>query len=74
MSSTGSDAAARLEALEIRLAHQDQELRQLSNEVYRQQQQITGLEQRVRELKERLAQLEQAAPASSPRDEIPPHY
>jgi SlyX protein len=73
-SSPGTSAEARIEELEIRLAHQDQALQELGSEVYQQQQQIAALEQRIRELKDRLGQGENAAPAADAREEIPPHY
>jgi len=73
-----NEYAARLDELEVRLAHQDQTLHELGDEVYRQQRQIMQLEAVVRQLAARLesAEGERAGehPAERPIDEIPPHY
>lgn len=74
MSTSSTDAESRLAALEERLAHQDHAMLELSNEVYRQQQQIADLELHLRRLRDRLDPLEQAASAGAPGHEIPPHY
>jgi SlyX protein len=63
-----------LEELEARIAHQDQSILELSDEVYRQQRQIVELERQFRALKGRIEPLEQAQPGANPRDEKPPHY
>jgi SlyX protein len=71
-STSGNDA--RIDELEVRLAHQDQTVHELGNEVYRQQRQITQLEAVVRQLAARLAP-DDAEPATDrPVDEVPPHY
>lgn len=70
---TDNDSEARVEALEIRLAHQEAALEELTRA-------LLGQEQYVREHKEALERLElqvrTLAPADSARpvDEKPPHY
>jgi len=70
---TDNDSEARIEALEIRLAHQELALDELTRTLLKQ-------EQRMREHAEILERLElqvrALAPAEgvSPTDEKPPHY
>ena len=68
----GNDA--RIEQLEVRVAHQDQTLHELSEEVYRQQRQIQALEAIVKHLSARVAAAEAGQPGDQPSDEVPPHY
>ncbi len=64
----------RFEALEVRLAYQDQMLAELNDVVTDQQARIMQLEALVEALKERLrAAADGGADAGSP-DEKPPHY
>jgi SlyX protein len=69
---TGNDA--RIDELEVRLAHQDQTLLELGDELYRQQRQIAQLESVVQQLVDRLAAAEAGQTADRPAEEIPPHY
>jgi SlyX protein len=69
---TGNDA--RIDELEARLAHQDQALLELGDELYRQQRQISELESAVRQLADRLAAAETDRAPGPPADEVPPHY
>jgi len=64
----------RVTELETRVAHQDQAILELSDEIYRQQQQITRLEDQCRALLARLESLDAAGPSGNPADEVPPHY
>jgi uncharacterized coiled-coil protein SlyX len=68
------DKEARINELEARLAQQDQSILELSDEVYQQQQQIVQLEVKVRHLANRLASITPSDSATSPADEVPPHY
>lgn len=71
---TPDDSSARIEALEIRIAHLENSLHQLSDALYVQQRELTRVSERNRQL---LAQLEaQADPTgdAATRIEIPPHY
>ena len=70
--STGPDA--RIDELEMRLAHQDQALQELGDELYRQQRQVAQLETAVRQLAERLVPGEGEPATGTPADEVPPHY
>jgi len=74
MTPDNAENGARIDELEIRLAHQDQTVLELGNEVYRQQRQIAQLEAAVRELAARLAPDEGEKAADRPGDEVPPHY
>jgi SlyX protein len=64
----------RIDDLEARLAQQDQSILELSDEMYRQQQQIAHLELELRHQAERLKAVAIPEPASEPQDETPPHY
>ncbi|MEP7315006.1 MAG: SlyX family protein [Pseudomonadota bacterium] len=69
------DPGDRLQELEIKLAHMERGLQQLSDVVVRQQQEIDRLSQRGRQLLEHLESL-QADPEedAATRVELPPHY
>ena len=58
----------------MRLTQQDQSILELSDEMYRQQQQIAHLELELRHLAARLTTMATAEPATEPQDETPPHY
>lgn len=63
---------ARLEALEMRIAHLERAVHELSEEFYRQQRDIERLRQRNQQL---LAEIEGGAAGPSRTDpEPPPHY
>jgi SlyX protein len=65
----------RLEALEIKSAHLERAVQELSDVVYRQQQELDRVLQRNRDLARQIEALEAAAEApGGPRAEIPPHY
>lgn len=64
----------RVTELETRVAHQDQAILELSDEIYRQQRQITRLEDQCRGLLARLESLATAGAPGNPADEVPPHY
>lgn len=74
MTRPSTDSEARIDDLESRLALQDQSILELSDEIYRQQQQIAQLELRVTQLIARLTEAAPAEPAGNPVDEVPPHY
>jgi SlyX protein len=64
---------ARINELEVKLSFAEDLLEQLNLTVFRQQQQIEGLQRELRALREQmLASL--PAESRSLRDEIPPHY
>ena len=64
----------RLTDIEIKLAHAEQSLNELSDVIFRQQRQIDKLERLVESLKERLQASEAGGQLSGPADEKPPHY
>ena len=63
---------ARLEALEIKVAHLEQALQELSDVLYRHQRAIDALEGRHASLLERLEGA--SGPPAAAEFEIPPHY
>jgi SlyX protein len=64
---------ARINELEVKLSFAEDLLEQLNLTVFRQQQQIEGLQRELRALRDQmLASL--PAESRSLRDEIPPHY
>jgi uncharacterized coiled-coil protein SlyX len=66
-------ADTRLEALEIKVAHLERALQELSDALYRQQQRIDAHEGRYQQLLDRVeAASQQAGP--EPKFEVPPHY
>ena len=64
----------RLTEVEIRLAHVDQSLSELSDVVYEQTKLIQQLETHCKELQDRLESVANSAPGAGPADEKPPHY
>jgi uncharacterized coiled-coil protein SlyX len=63
---------SRLEALEIKIAHLERALQDLSDVLYRQQQLLDAHDARYRRLAERLEAAGESPVA--PKFEIPPHY
>ncbi|MDP2793807.1 MAG: SlyX family protein [Sulfurisoma sp.] len=64
---------ARINELEVKLSFAEDLLEQLNLTVFRQQQQIEGLQREMRVLRQQL-QASMPAEQHSLRDEIPPHY
>jgi SlyX protein len=64
----------RLDKIEIRIAYLEQANSQLSDTVYRQQQEIDTLRTRLVALLGRLDSAQAQPTAYSPEDEKPPHY
>jgi uncharacterized coiled-coil protein SlyX len=67
------NADSRLEAIEVKLAHLEQAVQQISDEVARQQQQLEQALARAQRLSGRLEELE-GGDASPGGYEKPPHY
>ncbi|WP_374355264.1 SlyX family protein [Limnohabitans sp.] len=63
----------RLVDLEVKAAYAEDQIDQLSDQIYRQQQQIELLLGELRLMRERLPEVGTTAPRNL-RDEIPPHY
>ncbi|MBN8981303.1 MAG: SlyX family protein [Rhizobiales bacterium] len=69
-----SDALTkRLDALEARVAYQDDTIETLNKTITAQWSEIDGLNRRVAELRERLAEAESRS-VTTPSSEKPPHY
>ena len=64
----------RLETLEVKLAHLERALQELSDVVWRQQQQLDAADARHQELLDRLAAADRGDDAAPEQFEIPPHY
>jgi SlyX protein len=64
----------RLELIETRLAFQEQAIQELSDTVYRQEQQITALKAAFDLLKSRISEVVASLPETEANDETPPHY
>lgn len=64
----------RLEVLEVKLAHLERALQELSDAVYRQQLKVDAAEARHQQLLERLSALDRGSPEPESQFEIPPHY
>lgn len=65
--------AARLESVEFKIAHLERAVQELSDVIYRQQQQIDATLAMNQRLREQLEDIESRAGGASP-DETPPHY
>jgi SlyX protein len=65
---------SRLEQIEVKLAYQEDTIRELGDVIYRQQQLIDALQQLCRQLEERIASIADPGPPVPAEDETPPHY
>lgn len=65
--------AKRIDALEIRLAYQDETIESLNKTITAQWVQLDGLKREIAGLRERLADAENR-PVTAPSLEVPPHY
>ena len=68
------DTTARIDKLEEMLAHQEQVINDLSDELAKQWQTIERLTRRIKELEEKVATRIAAADAPESGDPPPPHY
>lgn len=73
MSDQTDSADARLDALEMRLAYQDDTIDKLNAAITGQWTQIDALTRQVSDLRDRLKEAEHNSPAA-PGHEPPPHY
>jgi SlyX protein len=73
MSDSAQPLSERLDALEIRIAYQDETIETLNATITAQWQQIDALTRQVKAFDDRLQQAEANAPAA-PGNERPPHY
>ena len=63
-----------LEQIEFKIAHLEKANADLSDVVYRQQQELDALRARLTELSGRFAAAQEQVTAYTPEDEKPPHY
>ncbi|MGY8816068.1 MAG: SlyX family protein [Gammaproteobacteria bacterium] len=68
------DKEIRTNELEARLAHQDNSIEKMSDEIYWQHKKISQLEEKVRWLIERLELVTSPESSHDQSDEVPPHY
>lgn len=64
----------RLTEIEIKVAHIEQSLNELSDVLYRQQELITRLEQMCEHLQQRIQASGEGIESTNPTDDKPPHY
>jgi SlyX protein len=76
MSDPESPAALgeRIDALEMRIAYQDDTIETLNRTVTEQWRRIDALSREVLHLRERIEEAETKSPAASGEPEVPPHY
>jgi len=65
---------ARIETLEVRIAHQERIIEDLNKSVTDQWQQIDALARQIERMADRLRRLEDNAPSSDAPEPPPPHY
>jgi SlyX protein len=70
--SDGKALSERIDALEMRLAYQDEAIETLNQTITKQWLEIDRLTRQLAEMKERLQEAERHAPG--PSNEPPPHY
>jgi SlyX protein len=66
--------ATRIDALEMRVAYQDQTIEDLNSAVTAQRQQIESLARQIERLTDRVQEAEHRAGTSAQPDPPPPHY
>jgi uncharacterized coiled-coil protein SlyX len=69
-----SRAEARILELEVRYTHQQETIKNLSDVIYRQQQQLDALSERLKLLESKLGAVGEIEPVRDLEDEVPPHY
>ena len=69
-----SDLEARIEALEVRVAYQDQVIEDLNQTVIAQWKLIDSLRRQLNELLDRVQEVEDSAGGPSAPEAPPPHY
>lgn len=74
MTSDGDDLLARIEALEIKSAYQEDTIEQLNQVIIEQEARVSLVEQKMQLLIGKLKELQPEASTSFDEQEIPPHY
>ena len=72
--STGPTGADRLDALEMKVAHLERSVQELSDVLYRQQRELDALTERHQQLLRQVEVLGAEGADAATRVEIPPHY
>ncbi|MEA2929126.1 MAG: SlyX protein [Hyphomicrobiales bacterium] len=72
--SESATPSARIEALEVRIAHQDRIIEDLNKSVTDQWKQIDGLAKQIARMADRLQRVEDSASSPDAADPPPPHY
>ncbi|NKB21139.1 MAG: SlyX protein [Alphaproteobacteria bacterium] len=72
--SNNTDQAERLDTLEVRIAHQDQIIDELSQVSAKQWSEISGLNEQIDLLKNKLQELENGLTSPPDQDVPPPHF
>jgi SlyX protein len=67
-------AEARIEALEVRVAHQERVIEDLNTSVTEQWKRIDTLSKQVERMMDRLQRVEDTVPSSDAPEPPPPHY
>lgn len=70
----GAGDDGRLEAVEIKVAHLERAVQDLSDVLYRQQRELDALLELVRELSRQLESPPASGRPARPEDDVPPHY
>jgi len=63
-----------IETLEIKMAHQEHTIAELSDEIFQQQKQLQRLEELFSQMLERMESISSGGSDGDPSDEVPPHY
>ena len=74
MTSDGDDLLARIEALEIKSAYQEDTIEKLNQVIIEQEARASAVEQKMQLLIGKLRELQPEAATSFDEQEIPPHY
>ena len=64
----------RITDIEVKIAHMEQSLTELSDVLYQQQSMLDRMELRFTELRQRVAAIAESPENNNPLDEKPPHY
>ncbi len=72
--SDAEDLSARIDALEVRVAYQDQTIEDLNQTVVEQWRKIESLRRQLAELLDRVQEVEDSAGPTSRPEPPPPHY
>jgi SlyX protein len=72
--SEATSTNARIDAMEMRIAHQERIIEELNNAVTEQWKQIESLTKQIGRVTDRVQSMEENAPSSGEAEPPPPHY